>query len=86
MLRVDSQLECTLCLSLFSTVIAGNILKINSIERNLEQINYGEVVFFPPFGFLVKHNDNNYSKDTTNIIMSYIIVSVTAEIFLKKVD
>lgn len=55
-----------ICLLLFNTVVVGNILKINSIERNLEQINNVEVVVFSPSGFAGKdknaHNDY-YSKD-----------------------
>lgn len=35
-------------LLLLNTAIAGNILKINNSERNLEQINCVEVVVFSP--------------------------------------
>lgn len=51
-------------------LFCGDIVKINSIERNLEQSNYAERVAFLS-GFVVrdqtKHNHSNYSKDTINI-------------------
>lgn len=61
-----------ICLLLFNTAIAGNILKINSIERKLEQMNYVEVVVFFSSGFVGKDKNAHHGdriKYITNIMI-----------------